>query len=364
MTPSPTDSEQVTLINESNYNSDISDWTIGDKNNPVAYKIPQGTILAPNEIKKFSQNQLGFQIDDSNEKIYLKNNQGITVDIWEGSGATTGDVRIYSVTTTPTESEQVTLKNYDIKNVDISGWTIGDKNDPTHYHIPQNTILSPGELKTFTHSQLGFGINDEDEIIYLKNQTGITIDTWYGPGLNLLSNYQEKFYPNSTAIFDSYIDLPAEYDSIKYYLHYALYSLEGSGNITSNLPTFTQLKYSGSERTALKFDQFLIDHENDRIQTQVDWDDHSNLLWQGPFYSRSVAALNHSYSKPGTYYLRAKSKDGVNSETNWSDSLKVEILPVTELKIITQNFKAGTYKNFYRDTVIAEGGITPYKIGS
>lgn len=361
VTKSPTDSEQVTIKNCDIKNVDLSNWTIGDKNNPNAYKISQGTILLPKELMKFTHNQLGFQIDDAGEIIYLKDDQNNAVDIWEDNEATTGDVRIYSVTTTPTESEQVSLKNNDIRNVDISGWTIGDKNDPTHYHIPQNTILSPGEVKKFTHSQLGFGINDKDEIIYLKNQAGILIDIWYGPGLKLLAIYQEKFYPNSTATFNSYIDLPPDYDKIRYYLHYALYSLEGSGNITSNWPTFTQLRYSGQERTPIQLDVFLIDHDNDQIQVQIDWGDYSNLIWQGPFFSRSVPSLNHNYSWPGTYYINAKSKDSPNSETNWSDSLKVEILPIAELKITTQQLKAGTYKKLYRDTLKAEGGIPPYQ---
>ena len=88
------------------------------------------------------------------------------------------DVRIYSVTASPTDSEQVTLKNYSSFTTDISHWTIGDKNNPTAYTIPYNTYLAPGETITFKHSTLGFGINDSGEIIYLKDTNGNTIDTW------------------------------------------------------------------------------------------------------------------------------------------------------------------------------------------
>ncbi len=90
----------------------------------------------------------------------------------------TPDVRIYSVTATPTDSEQVTLKNYSSFTADISHWTIGDLNNPTDYTIPYNTYLGASETKTFPHSTLGFGINDTGEIIYLKDTTGTTIDTW------------------------------------------------------------------------------------------------------------------------------------------------------------------------------------------
>jgi len=88
------------------------------------------------------------------------------------------DVRIYSVTASPTDSEQVTLKNYSSFTADISHWTIGDKNNPIAYTIPYNTYLGASETKTFPHTTLGFGINDTGEIIYLKDTAGITIDTW------------------------------------------------------------------------------------------------------------------------------------------------------------------------------------------
>jgi len=188
-----------------------------------------------------------------------------------------------------------------------------------------------------------------------KDENMIDIDYTY------LDVQNDSLPPNTTGTFDSYIDLPDDYNKIKYYLSYWLYSLEGSGNITSNLPTFTQLTYSGSERTSINFDMFLIDHEDDQIEVQMDWDDNSNLTWQGPFYSRNVATLNHNFSQAGVYYLRSKSKDGTNSETDWSDSLKVEILPVPELKITTKHLKDGIYKNVYRDTVTAVGGISPYQ---
>ena len=90
----------------------------------------------------------------------------------------TPDVRIESVIASPTDSEQITLKNYSSFTADISHWTLGDKNNPTAYTIPYNTYLAPGETKTFPRSTLGFGINDTGEIIYLKDTNGNTIDTW------------------------------------------------------------------------------------------------------------------------------------------------------------------------------------------
>jgi len=88
------------------------------------------------------------------------------------------DVRIYSVTASPTDAEQVTLKSYSGFTADISNWIIGDKNNPYAYKVPNNTFIEPKGIKTFPRSTLGFGINDSGEIIYLKNAQGAIIDIW------------------------------------------------------------------------------------------------------------------------------------------------------------------------------------------
>jgi hypothetical protein len=87
-------------------------------------------------------------------------------------------VYLYAVVATPTASESITLKNNSGAAIDISAWTLGDSNNSTAYSIPANTVLSQGELKTFSHTTLGFQINDSGEVIYLKNTSGVTIDSW------------------------------------------------------------------------------------------------------------------------------------------------------------------------------------------
>jgi hypothetical protein len=82
VTASPTEDEQVTLINCGDSQADISNWTLGDLNNPNTYDIPSGTILGPMEKKTFPHTTLNFQIDDSGEVIYLKDSMGNTIDTW------------------------------------------------------------------------------------------------------------------------------------------------------------------------------------------------------------------------------------------------------------------------------------------
>ena len=87
-------------------------------------------------------------------------------------------VYIYEVIATPTDNESITLKNNSGVQTDITDWTLGDSNDQEAYTIPNGTILDISEFKIFSHTTLGFQINDSDETIYLKDNTGEVIDTW------------------------------------------------------------------------------------------------------------------------------------------------------------------------------------------
>ena len=87
-------------------------------------------------------------------------------------------VYIYSVIATPTISESVTLKNNYGISTNIKGWIIGDANNPSAYIIPNNTILTQNAFIIFAASTMGFGINDKNETIFLKDMYGNTINMW------------------------------------------------------------------------------------------------------------------------------------------------------------------------------------------
>ena len=103
---------------------------------------------------------------------------GIVILLLAGCNIEPDGVYIYSVTSTPTSAEQITLKNTSDTDVDISDWTLGDVNDPHAYGFPNDTVLAPQEKKKFPRSTLGFQINDYGEVLYLKDGDGKTIDTW------------------------------------------------------------------------------------------------------------------------------------------------------------------------------------------
>lgn len=101
--------------------------------------------------------------------------------IYSNGGPGTGEpskVFIKNVVATPTDSESITIKNNSGYLVDLSGWTLGDKNNPTHYPIPESTTLAQSQSQTFLKSTFGFQINDNDETVYLKNASGHTVHAW------------------------------------------------------------------------------------------------------------------------------------------------------------------------------------------
>ena len=87
-------------------------------------------------------------------------------------------VYFFQVIASPTDQESITLKNGTGSDQDISSWTLGDTNNPIDYKIPAGTILLKGATKAFSHTTIGFQINDSGEVLYLKNASGTEIDRW------------------------------------------------------------------------------------------------------------------------------------------------------------------------------------------
>ena len=93
-------------------------------------------------------------------------------------GSCTFTLHISSVIASPTQSESVSLRNNSGSLIDISNYTIGDLNSPNEYSIPNSTILNQGEYLHTDASTMGFGINNTNERIYLKDTQGFTVDIW------------------------------------------------------------------------------------------------------------------------------------------------------------------------------------------
>lgn len=177
---SGTPDESVTLHNNSGQQKDIGSWTLGDKNDPTAKTFQGGTTLTVGQEMIITKNSLGFQVNDTNEILYLKDSIGTLIHQWEDvpDASVPNSLYIYHVTASPTDQEQITIKNNYPTDKDISQWTLGDKNDPTAYTFPASTTIAVDAIMTINRSTLGFQINNTSEILYLKDSIGTLIDDW------------------------------------------------------------------------------------------------------------------------------------------------------------------------------------------
>ncbi len=165
---------------------------------------------------------------------------------------------------------------------------------------------------------------------------------------------------NSSKVFDSYINLPSNYDEIKYYLRYSLYSLDGSGNLPPNKPIFTENSYSGLSRKNMSFDVFVIDPNGNSPDLLLDYDDGSPMNWVGSYYSGYNASITHAFATYGEYKLKAKLKDNNSLETDWSEIVIADITESTKPKLIQTDLDSAIYKNNYSKQLSASSGIPPY----
>jgi hypothetical protein len=70
-----------------------------------------------------------------------------------------------------------------------------------------------------------------------------------------------------------------------------------------------------------------VDPENDNIYYLIDWGDGTITDWLGPYDSGVYIDNFHSWDEPGRYYVKVKSRDVFESESEWSDTLVIFVYP-------------------------------------
>jgi hypothetical protein len=94
------------------------------------------------------------------------------------------------------------------------------------------------------------------------------------------------------------------------------YSFTTQTNQPPNPPTITGPGKS-KVRVATEYNFTAIDPENDSIYYFIDWGDQTNSSWIGPYPSGEVVNQSHTWSKRGTYTIKAKAKNINGNESNW-----------------------------------------------
>ena len=79
------------------------------------------------------------------------------------------------------------------------------------------------------------------------------------------------------------------------------------------------------------------DPNGNKIYYMFDWDDGTDSGWVGPYDSGETATAEHTWDEEGDYEVKVKAKDtgGGGHETDWSDSLTVNIEPPVFLITVT-----------------------------
>jgi hypothetical protein len=67
------------------------------------------------------------------------------------------------------------------------------------------------------------------------------------------------------------------------------------------------------------------DPDGDSVFFMISWGDGASTQWSPATPSGGDYTQTHSYSDSGTYYVKAKAKDGKDAESAWSDSIRVRV---------------------------------------
>jgi len=100
-------------------------------------------------------------------------------------------------------------------------------------------------------------------------------------------------------------------------------------------PTITG-KTSGKPRVEYEYKFISTDPEGDNIEYCIDWGDNSGEICIGPYKSGVKATATHSWSKKGSYVIKAKARDVYGAESDWS-TFPVS-MPKNRMNILLNSF--------------------------
>ncbi len=77
----------------------------------------------------------------------------------------------------------------------------------------------------------------------------------------------------------------------------------------------------------LSFSVSSVDPDSDLVAYRIDWDDDNFSEWSQPAFSGDTVTLTHSWLAPDGYWVRAQAKDQHGNVSEWSDDLRLHVLP-------------------------------------
>jgi hypothetical protein len=120
------------------------------------------------------------------------------------------------------------------------------------------------------------------------------------------------------------------------------YTFTTNVNQPPNPPTITgPVKAKIKIATAYNFT--TTDPNNDNVYYFIDWGDHTNSSWIGPYPTGNEITQSHTWSTKGSYTIKAKAKDIYGNESDWG-TLKISM--PTSFNIPSLSFLERLFERF------------------
>jgi outer membrane protein assembly factor BamB len=91
----------------------------------------------------------------------------------------------------------------------------------------------------------------------------------------------------------------------------------GQSNQPPNPPNITG-PVKAKIKVGTSYNFTTTDPDGDNVSYFIDWGDHTNSSWIGPYKSGATVTQLHTWTKKGSYTIKAKAKDIFGAESNWS----------------------------------------------
>jgi len=112
-------------------------------------------------------------------------------------------------------------------------------------------------------------------------------------------------------------------------------------NRPPNTPSKPSGPTSGYTGTSYTYSTSATDPDGDQVKYCFDWGDGTTKTWTGFVSSGVSASASHSWSSPGTYYVKAKAQDYYGAESGYSSSLTVAVVISSNNEPNTPNRPSG-----------------------
>ncbi len=211
-------------------------------------------------------------------------------------------------------------------------------------------------LDTFTGSSNGWIYQEYDlddfvgdsVFVRFRHTTDYNIlgDGFYVDDISPVADFSSVNSPSSS-IDDNYFEINSRSKGTYYYRVRGHNSEHGWGDfstlkrinvaVENNEPPNEPIingPTSGNINVEYTYTASTTDPNGNQLYYLFDWGDGKFSEWVGPYDSGETAEASHKWSKKGDYEIRVKSKDEYAAESEWSDSLPINMPKVKSFKIL------------------------------